>query len=66
MFYALHLLWALSLVLGSSAQSPINPIATKPHRNVCTLPYASMDICGTNGTVANFTGYELEVGSSSS
>lgn len=58
-------LWPITvaLVLLIIADGQAQPaIVTKPHRNVCTLPYASMDICGAvNGTVANFTGYELEV-----
>ena len=38
-----------------------SPIATKPHRNVCMMPYTTIDICGTtNGTLDGYTGYEAE------
>ncbi|GAX84114.1 hypothetical protein CEUSTIGMA_g11537.t1 [Chlamydomonas eustigma] len=36
-------------------------IQTKSHRNVCVSSFASIDICGSNGTVASFSGYEPEV-----
>ena len=59
---ARRLALACLLLLSSSVRSQAPFIQTKAHRNVCTLPYTTVDICGaTNGTVDDFTGYEPEV-----
>ena len=45
-----------------SAQESVPNIISRPHRNVCTSPYTSMDVCGANGTVdAAWSGYEIQV-----
>ena len=58
----LTLLLCVSIMRTATAQSqPLPPIVTKPHRNVCALPYTTVDICGSvNGTIDGYTGYEPE------
>lgn len=55
----LFLTW---LMFSTRAQAQAPWIQTKPHRNVCTMPYTTMDVCGSvNGSVDGYTGYEIEV-----
>ncbi len=58
LFHLLPLLAWFAFVADSQALS----IDSKPHRNVCTSSFTGMSSCAKNGTLSDFSGFEIEVG----
>ncbi|GAX84113.1 hypothetical protein CEUSTIGMA_g11536.t1 [Chlamydomonas eustigma] len=51
--------WHVRLTIGQGITTTY--MASKPHRNICTSQTTPLDLCGLNGTVTGFSGFELEL-----